>query len=400
LDKLLDRPAIAVLPFENISGDPDQEYFADGLTEDIITALSLWKSFPVIARNSSFAFKGQSPDIRKVGEELGARYVIEGSVRKAGDRVRVTAQLIDAESGHHVWAERYDRVLSEIFALQDELTGRISAIVAPELERAENLRLKATDRQNLDAWDWVLRGLAHLNEFTAEGNAAARKIFERAAESDPAYSRAWSGIARSHFRDIVLGSTASIEDTLAQGFAMARKAVELDRSDSLAHEVLGIGHVLLGEFEPAISEAERAVELNPSNASAYSNLGYDLTVAGRPLEAIPQIERGLALNPKDQRIVHYFSFLALAHLGARQHDDAVVAARKAAQQRPDIPEPHFFLAAALGHLGELAEARASLKDCERIRPDYVAHMRGWLKFRQDADLEHLFEGLRKAGWEG
>ncbi len=321
-------------------------------------------------------------------------------MRKGGDRVRVSAQLIDAETGHHVWAERYDRVLSEIFALQDELTGRISAIVAPELERAEDLRLKTTDRQNLDAWDWVLRGLAHLNEFTAEGNAAARKIFERAAESDPAYSRAWSGIARSHFRDIVLGSTASITDTLAQGFAAARTAVKLDRSDSLAHEILGIGHVLLGEFESAISEAERAVELNPSNASAYSNLGYDLTVAGRPLEAIPQIERGLALNPKDQRIAHYFSFLALAHLGARQHDDAVVAARKAVQLRPDIPEPHFFLAAALGHQGKLAEARASLEDCGHIRPDYVAHMRSWIKFRQDADLEHLFEGLRKAGWEG
>ena len=191
VDALFRKPAIAVLPFENLSGDKDQEYFADGLTEDIITALSLWKSFPVIARNSSFAYKGQSPDIRKVGEELGARYVVEGSVRKSGNKVRVTAQLINAQTSHHVWAERYDRELADIFALQDEITQQIAAIIEPTIERTERQRISANTPKNFAAWEFSLRGYSYLYESGKANNESARDMFNRAIELDPNYVRAY-----------------------------------------------------------------------------------------------------------------------------------------------------------------------------------------------------------------
>ena len=202
-DALFLRPAVAVLPFENLSGDPDQEYFADGLTEDIITALSLWRSFPVIARNSTFSYKGQSPDIRRVGEELGARFVIEGSVRKAGNRIRVTVELIDAKTGHHVWAERFDRELDDIFAVQDEITQRVAATVEPELGRFEQKRLAAKHPTSLDAWDYCQRGMYLLYKFTKEDIEEARDVFVRAIELDPIYSQTHMGLAYSHQLDIL-----------------------------------------------------------------------------------------------------------------------------------------------------------------------------------------------------
>jgi TolB-like protein len=214
IESILERPAVAVLPFVNLSGDPGKDYFADGLTEDLITALARWRWFPVIARNSTFAYKGQSRDVRRVASELGARYVLEGSVRKSGNRLRVTAQLIDAKTGHHVWAERYDRGLVDMFDVQDEITELIAGIIAPELERAERKHPVEASKRNLDAWDYLKRGMSQLYTYTKEGNVRARELLERAVEIDPNYARAHAAIAISHFTDVRWGFTASVNDRL------------------------------------------------------------------------------------------------------------------------------------------------------------------------------------------
>jgi adenylate cyclase len=400
---LFRRPAVAVLPFENLSGDPEQEFFADGLTEDIITALSLWRTFPVIARNSTYAYKGKSPDIRKIGEELGARYVVEGSVRKVGNRVRVTAQLINAQNGHHVWAERYDRELNDIFAVQDELTQRVAAMVTPELERAEQRHRAQCRPQELDAWGLVQSGFSLLREFTPDGNSRARGMFERAIEIDPGYSRAYSGLAYTFHRDLAFQffSTGDVRGTLAANcLSAAQRAVDLDQSDSIAHTFLGLAKFWCDDFDGAVLEEEKAVELNPSNAVAYVGLGSHLTVAGRPDEAIPFIEQGLQLNPNDPRNHVYTCFMAHAHLVARRHAEAADWARRAIQRRPDFPMAYMLLAASLGHLGELDNASAALANCERLQPGYLARGRGWLKHANKADDDHIVEGLRTAGWLG
>ncbi len=399
LDKMLDRPALAVLPFENISGDPEQEYFADGLTEDIITAVSHWRSFPVIARNSTFAYKGKSPDIRQVGKELGARYVLEGSVRKAGNRVRVTAQLINSENGHHVWAERYDRDLEDIFELQDELTQGIAATVAPELERSEYKRAADKKPENLDAWDCVQRGMAHLYDFSEEGNARAREMFERAIGIDSGYGGAYTGLAWSHTRDLQIGVVVDREDTAAKAVSAAHRAVQLDHSGANAHLVYGIAAEWSGDHDLAVSEFETEVRLNPSSANGYGSLGHELTLVGRPEEGINCLEKAFSLNPQDPRNHFYFAFMARAHLSARHYDDAVTWARKAVQWGMGHPLTHLILAASLGHVGRAEDARAELDACERIRPGYTANSDNWFPYKYADDQDHFLDGLRKAGWE-
>jgi adenylate cyclase len=231
------RPAVAVLPFVNMSRDSDQDYFADGLTEDIITALSYWRMFPVIARNSTFIYKGRAVKVQQIATELGAKYVIEGSVRKSGDMVRVTVQLIDATTGHHVWAERYDRKIDDIFALQDEITQRIAATVAPELERAERQRSIAKQPNDLHAWDFFLRGMSQLYEFSKEGNQRARELFERTVAIDPTYSRGHTGIAYSHYRDVMFVFADNDAHSIAKCLESAQRAVALDETDAFAHFV-------------------------------------------------------------------------------------------------------------------------------------------------------------------
>jgi adenylate cyclase len=400
VDKILDRPAVAVLPFENISGDPEQEYFADGLTEDIITVLSHWRSFPVIARNSTFAYKGKSSDIRQVGKELGARYVIEGSVRKAGDRVRVTAQLINSENGHHVWAERYDRELSDIFEVQDELTRRIAATVAPELERSEHSRAKSKKPENLDAWDCVQRGMSHLYDFSEEGNARAREMFERAIAIDSDCAAAYTGLAWSHVRDMQFGVAVDRQDTAAKALVAGHRAVQLDRSDTYAYLVRGISAQWSRDHDLAVSDLETEVRLNPSSAHGYGSLGHELALVGRPEEGIKCLETALTLNPQDPRNHMFFAFLARAHLSARHYDDAVSWARKAVQWATTHPLTHLILAASLGYAGRLEEARAELDACERVRPGYTANADNWHPYKHAEDQEHFLDGLRKAGWQG
>ena len=313
-DKLFERPAVAVLPFENIGSDPEQEYFADGLTEDIITALSLLRSFPVIARNSSFAYKGQSPDIRKVGQELGARYVVEGSVRKGGDQVRATAQLIDATSGHHVWAERYDRAIDNFFDLQDEIADRIAAIIEPTLVKAEGKRIAAKRPSDLAAWEFCLKGFDHLAQYSKEDNALAREMFAAALALDPNYARAYSGIAYSHCRDFRFGSTDDLEESLRGAFDAARRAIALDETDSQAHIMLARAYSCAGDGDSAIAEGRRALEVNPHDTDALVMTGALMGFWGEPEEGIGLLESGLELNPLDPRGFNFMAHLIPASI--------------------------------------------------------------------------------------
>lgn len=286
-----DRPAVAVLPFENMSGDPEQEYFADGLTEDIITALSLWRSFPVIARNSTQAYKGKSPNIREVDRDLGARYVIQGSVRKPGDRVRVAAQLINSESGHHLWADRYDRDLADMFSLQDELSQQIVATVAPELSYSHPPVPRPNTPQDLGAWELVQRGFACVFTLDADSIRRAREYFGQAIERDPNYARAYCGLAWSYHRECWSDRRRFSGEVKAKFIEAARRAVVRDQFDSDAHSILSMTCNWYRENDESLLAAQRAVELNPSNAHAREPLGVALTLAGRPMEGIASQEK-------------------------------------------------------------------------------------------------------------
>ena len=397
---LLRRPAVAVLPFENLSGDPEQEYFADGLTEDIITALSSWRSFPVIARNSTFAYKGKSPDIRQVGEELGARYVIEGSVRKSANRVRVTAQLINAETGHHVWAERFDRDLREIFELQDEITGKIAAVISPELVRAESERSAAKRAENLDAWEYCQRGKFQMNEISKAGVKAARELFEKAVALDPNFVDAWCGIAHACHRELFSGFSDAPEAAKKRILEAARRAVALDDNNAAAHYHLCFADIWNGRRAEAVAEGERALDLNPVDPNSHDRLGGTLTLVGRPEEGIPNIETAISLNPRHPRIHLFRMLLARAHLDAHHYEEAADQARQTIQRGRVYLDEHLILASALGHLGRGAEAKAVLDDVEEYR-DLRIHQiilcPWWQLYQDTGPNEHMFEGLRKAG---
>lgn len=386
------KPAVAVLLFENLSGDPEQEYFADGLTEDIITALSHWRSFPVIARNSSFAYKGTSPDIRKVGEELGARYVVEGSVRKVSSRVRVTAQLINAETGHHVWAERYDRELDDIFELQDEMTLRIATIIEPAITNSEQKHLSSRPPKDLNAWDLCIQGYSLIYEGTNEGNYRAREKFEQAVELDPDYARSWTGLAYTYSRELRFRLTEDRETTNAKMFETARKAVALDETDSEARNMLSRAFFHSGQLENALAEGRRAIELNPQNAGANWTYGGFLSFCGRSEEGIPWIEKALDINPLDPRNYVVSTHLAVAKICVGDYEAAVELAREGTRQRPDYIDSHLTLAAALGYLGRIDEALKAAGEFRDKARDYAENHPLW----SDETKECFLTGLRKA----
>ena len=394
------RPAIAVLPFANMSGDQEQEYFADGLTEDLITALSLWRTFPVIARNSTFAYKGKNPDIRTVGEELGARYVLEGSVRKAGNRVRVTGQLIDATTGHHIWAERLDRELKDIFDLQDELTARIAGTVAPEIGLAEGARISRKPPERMDAWDHVQRGYAKVFNFRSkEDIAAARAAFQAALRIDPDYGRAYTGISLSHSHDLLMEFAVSREVSIAGALETGERGVAIDPADSNAHATLSVANMWPGRFETVISEGRRAVELNANNAFARGILGTALDSIGDTEEGIRQLELSLQLNPQDPSNPIIINTVARAHLKARRYEDACDWARRALDRQSNFPHALYNLASALGHLGRVEEGRRALDQCEEFQSGFVAKRASWEPYRDSAANAHIHDGVRLVGWD-
>ena len=388
------RPAIAVLPFDNMSGDPEQEYFSDGLTEEIITALCRWRRFPVIARNSTFTYKGHSTNIQKVGEELSARYVVEGSVRKAHNRVRVTAQLINSETGHHIWAERYDREISDVFALQDEIAQQIAAIIEPTIERSERLRISTTPPSNIGAWEYSLRGFSCIYEGTKEANDRAIEMFNRAIELDPNFARAHSGLSYAYIKDIRFFRSIDREECKRLVSEISRRAVALDETDPEARTMLARAYIFEGQPEAAIAEARRAVEFSPFDAFANNMLGAALSMAsGFYDEGIPWFEKALQLNPLDPQSHLYLTHLALANLGAERYEDAAEHAREAIRLKPDFLEAQIALASSLGHLNHSAEGAKAIEEIRDVAMHYVeTHV----AYAQDLK-DRVIDGLRKAG---
>jgi adenylate cyclase len=390
-----DKPSIAVLPFVNMSRDPEQEYFSDGITEEIITALSKVPNLFVISHNSTFTYKGKPVMVKQVSEELGVRYVVEGSVRKAGDKVRITAQLIDALSGHHLWAERYDRDLKDIFALQDEITMKIITALQVELTAGEMAGRIAKGTRNLDAFIKYMVAFELFNRLTKEGNAQARKILEEAIALDPEYSRLYMGLAVTHVYDVWFGMTEYPEQSLAQAFELAQKAISLDDSNAAAYSVLGQVYGMKRQYEKAIAECERAVSLDPNSAENLMRLGTVLNYAGRAGEAIPYLQNAIRLNPLPA--ANYFNMLAFAYRESGQYEKAIEAAKKALQREPNTQSPYIHMTISYIRLGREEEARASAAEILRVNPRFSLERYGKILPFSQPIADHVIEDLRKAG---
>jgi adenylate cyclase len=393
-----DKPSIAVLPFNNMSGDPEQEYFSDGITEDIITELSRFKSLFVIARNSSFVFKGQAVDVTELGKKLGAQFILEGSVRKAGDRIRITAQLIDTVTGNHVWADRYDRQLEDIFDLQDEMAETISARIEPELGYAERDKARKRATEDLGAWDLYQRGMWHLYRFTPEDTAAAYIAFDKAINADPDFSAAYTGRAYLQLYDVMNGYSSNFENSLRDAETNVRRALSLDSRDVLARFTLGRLHMLKLEYEEAIKEFERCVELNPGFAQVYHGIGFVHAFAGRPEDAIPFFDKAIRLSPQDPHLTSFLAVRSSAYLLMSDYDKAVESAEDAISQPNAMIWPHIFRTSALGHQGS-PKAETALKELLNYSPglncDEVRRLLYYI--RKPEDLEQCINGLLQAG---
>jgi adenylate cyclase len=398
---LPDKPSIAVLPFSNMSGDPDQEYFADGISEDLITALSRIRWFFVIARNSCFAYKGQSPDIREVARALGVAYVLEGSVRKAGNRVRVTAQLIDGLSGNHVWAQRYDRELEDIFTVQDEITATLVGAIEPELGKAERERARANRPEDLHAWDLYQRGLWHTYKRTQVDLAEAQKLFRQAIEIDPRMARAYAAAEEAFFFQFVGGYGDTGAGAKTDALRFAEKAVELDGQDAFNHYALGRGLTLVRRHDKAVFELRKAVELDPNFAQAHYALGMALATSGHPEDSLPHIDLAMRLSPQDPYFGQFLVRKAEACLFLGRLEEAIEAAERSLRE-PNIQWSRWaILAAAQAHLGRMDDAKRSIEGLHAFRPDVdLAFIREYWPIADAGALNCLMEGLRKAGLPG
>ena len=390
-----EKPSIAVLPFDNLSNEPEQDYFSSGITEDVITALSRLRHFAVIARNSTFTYKDQAVDIRTVSRELGARYVMEGSVRTANDRVRVTAQLIDGESGTHIWADRYDRDLNDIFALQDELTIAIVGAIEPEMARAEQSRVNRKPPDSLDAWGFYHRGMAHLYRRTDSDMEAARELFRKTMALDRGFAPAYAAYSRTYAFDLLFGFADGGRD---EALRAARTAVELDLEYPDGHLALSTIHYIDGDFEPAIREVETTLRLNPSYAAAHHLLGTILAHSGRSDEALPYLHEAIRLSPRDGEIAPFHARVAMALLYLRRYEEAVKWGEKAIRL-PGVQWPgHCALIAALAHLKRLDEAERAVTELLSFRPGItLSFVRRHLATIVDADKEHMLVALEAAG---
>jgi len=399
---LPDKPSVAVLPFTNMSADPEQEFFADGIAEDVITALSHYPSLFVIARNSSFTYKGRTVDMKEIGRELGVRYVLEGGLRKSGNRIRVTAQLVEAETGNHIWAERYDRDVADIFTVQDEITEAVTITVAPAIADAELRRAIRKPPGTLDAWAAYQRGLWHLSVFSPDDTALAEKFFTHAIQLDPTFAGGYRGLAVAQYRAAVVFQKQGLSEALSSIGALARRAIALDGSDAASRSFLSWAFHLEGDQERAIVEAERALALSPNLASAHRNLGTALLLSGRPREGLALLEASNRLDPRDQHGLHnHLNRVATASYFLREYEAAVEAAQRAIRAFPDFPGPYRWLAAALGQLGRAAEAKEVLEKAISVSPGaFDMYVRKGVPWMRPEDHAHMLEGLHKAGWEG
>jgi adenylate cyclase len=393
---LPDKPSIAVLPFVNMSGDPKQEFFSDGITEDIITALSKVPMLFVIARNSTFTYKGKPVNVRQISEELGVRYVMEGSVQRSADRVRITAQLIDALSGHHIWAERYDHDLKDIFALQDEVTSNILTAMQVKITEGEQALHRDKGIRNLNCYLKLLEAKNYANRFDIEGNNLARRMGEEALVMCPESSSAYDLLAITHMMDYWHGSGKSPRESIEKAIELARKAIALDDAYAHPHGLLSFLYSIKMEYEKALAEGERAVALDPNGADVYAWYAISLTFAGRPEEAIPLFQKAIRLNPFGP--TWYFFNLGNALLFTERSEEAVSAYKKALQRSPDNLLAHVLLAATYSMMGREKEARAEAAEVLRINPKFsLDYFEKTLRFKDQRLTNNFIDALRKAG---
>jgi TolB-like protein len=396
LPPLSDRPSIAVLAFANMSGDAEQEYFADGIAEDVLTALSKWRWFQVFARNSTFTFKGKAVSVRQIGEALGARYVLEGSVRRVGDRVRISAQLIEAATDRHIWAERYDRDISDIFAIQDDITRHVVTSINPAIEVSELERVARKLPGSMDAWDHYLRGNHHRNRFTAQDAVLALHHFSQAIDIDPHFAAAHARLAQLHVNLATLNPTADTPKTLATALELAKRAIALDPLDASAHAAAAYVLVHSRQHDAALQAGHSAVELNANYPAGRYALGLALLFAGSAREAIAEFEMTARLSPRDPAMWAILGYQALAQYTAGYYEAALCTADRADAERPEFGARAVRIAALvrLSRKTEAAAAMAALPKEALLRMPYLC------PFRNTADWEHWCSALEEAGWSG
>jgi TolB-like protein len=401
---LPDKPSLVVLPFQNMSGDPEQAYFADGMVEDITTALSRIRSLFVIARNSAFTYKGRAVDIRQVGRELGVRYVLEGSVRRAGSRVRITGQLNDAATATHLWADRFDGTLDDVFALQDQVTSRVVAAIEPTLRAAEIRLAQRKPTENLHAYDMMLRALPHIHAFTRDGVAEARRLLGRAIEVDPNYAPAVANLATCHWLAVSQGWIDRADPAVAEMMHLCGTALTLGRDDPL---VLYIASELTalpgGDLNGGIALINKSISLNPNSAAALQMAGRLYAYAGDKHSALVHLERSARLNPHDRKAPLYFGY-ALAHFVAGEHEASVEWTGKALRDLPHHMASLRYRAASLGLLGRYQEGRQVVRQIHELVPEFtIARARRHIEFdmhnvfRAPEIAASFYEGLRQSG---
>jgi adenylate cyclase len=393
---LPDKPSIAVLPFQNMSGDPDQEYFADGMVEEITTALSRFKWLFVIARNSSFTYKGKAVSVKQIGHELGVRYVLEGSVRKASGKVRITGQLIDAVTGAHIWADRFERDLTDVFALQDEVTVAVVSAIQPKLLQTEIAMATRRRPENLTAYDFYLRALQQFYLTTREGVAESIRLAHRALELDPRFGLVAALAGASHMRNVIWGYGADPQLDRKEALRLLRLVLSIDDGDpdTLAWTSVTSAY-MVGDCESEIEMADRAVALNPNSFLAWGCRGQVYRIAGLPEEAVRSFEHAIRMSPVDPRLHLTFAGMGMAFVELRRFDEAIVAAKKAQRQSPTYSASYRCLASAFAHLGRDAEARKAAARLLETDPAFT--ISSWVGRGGQSNSKVTIEGLLKAG---
>ena len=396
---LPDKPSVAVLPFQNLSGDQSQDYFADGMVEDIITALSRMRWLFVIARNSSFTYKGRAVGVKQVKHELGVRYIVEGGVRRAANRVRITAQLIDATSGTHLWADRFEGTVDDVFDLQDQVATSIVGSIAPKLEQAEIERSKRKPTESLDAYDFFLRGMASFHQRTSDATSDALGLFYKAIESDANFASAYGMAAWCYVWRKINGWMSDRAQEVPEGARLARRAVELGKDDAVA--LARGGHALaflIGDIDSGIAFVDRALTLNPNLAAAWYLSGFLRVFRGEPDVAIEHLARAIRLNPLDPEMFRMHVGMALAHLFAGRLDDASASAESAIRELPSYLPAVSITAASHALAGRMEEARRAMEHLRQLDPALrVSNLKDWVPIRRAEDLAKWSDGLRKAG---
>jgi len=390
---------IAVLPFENMSGDPDQEYFSDGISEDIITGLSAWRSLRVVSRTSSFHYRGTDLSIGQIAEELGVQYVLEGSVRNAGGRVRVTAQLIEAATDHHVWADRYDGELEDIFNVQDQMTRNIVVAIDPAIRDAVAHKSARLQPDNLEAWDHVQRGWSLMQLFRKETNIEARRHFESAIGLDPNYAQAHAGLSWTHAVDAWLNWVTETSVPIERAYEGAKRAVESDSHDPVCHSVLALANYLMGRMDATLRSAERAIELNPSLATGYFLGGAAKIYGGDPEQGLEMTSYAIALSPRDPTLAWFVGLRAIGHFILENYTEATREARASIKLRHGYLFGRVVLTSSLAHLGDIESARSELDEILRINPAFSTDLLQAYTYHDESDRQRLIAGLRLAGLE-